>query len=771
MPPVPTSQISLHLEAVDAGPDGPAAIEQFAQELRTELTGLGVRRVEQVAAGEAPEGTRSAELLAVCGFVITVVQTGEALTKLVHAVRALARRYAQVRRAIRLTLDGQDVDLTTAGDEELGRVVRALLARPAALSTGVRSALVVANDRYDDPRLAQLRSPGHDAAALVRVLGDPAVGGFDVELLENADERTLRRRIAAFFADRDRDDVLLLHFSCHGVKDVRGRLHLAARDTDLSVLGATAIPASFVNDLLADSHSRRVVLILDCCYSGAFARGTGVRSGSEVLIADEFGAGSGRIVLTASSATEYAFEGTELTQSEGQPSAFTGALVGGLESGAADLDADGEITIDELYDYTYRTVRETTPGQAPMKWSFGVEGNLVIARSVRPAALPEGIEEDLASDRVVLRLEAVRVLSELLRGAKPGVRAAARSRLSDIRGGDDSARVRQAATVALESEPAAPGPAAEPATSAPPPVPDAPPSVPQQRGRPVTRPSVVDEPAPSLVDVPEQRRQTGLAVAAAVCTVVSIVSYIVVNVLDETRLVNTWYTQLIGLPELVAAVALLATRRPAWAGLLAGLMSWDSLFLGIFLQAPVRESLSAWPLLILGMLTATGAQFAALVIAARSGFGRPWPRGRAAVTLGVIAAAALTAAALVTSFIGGARLVEEFNLSPDNFAWARILASLASGLTVPFGVLAVRGARSTSFLLAGWLAAALSLVSNYDLGGYIGTAAPYLVIELAAVTTALGYLIVALLAWSARHGQPRVEDHRSTTLVHPAMDK
>jgi uncharacterized caspase-like protein len=207
---------------------------------------------------------------------------------------------------------------------------------------------VIADARYDDPGLARLRSPGQDAEALAGVLGDAGVGGFRVESLIDVDERTIRRRIAAFFADHDRDDLLLLHFSCHGIKDARGRLHLAARDTDLSVLGATSVPASFVHDALNETQSHRVVLMLDCCYSGAFARGAVVRSGNDVHIADEFGVGSGRVVLTASSATEYAFEGGELTQDQAQPSVFTSALVDGLRSGAADLDADGEIGIDEL---------------------------------------------------------------------------------------------------------------------------------------------------------------------------------------------------------------------------------------------------------------------------------------------------------------------------------------------------------------------------------------------------------------------------------------
>src|SRR6266508_5803819 len=172
---------------------------------------------------------------------------------------------------------------------------------------------------HDDPALAQLRAPNHDADALARVLGAPSIGGFDVELLTDADERAIRRRIAAFFAGRDRDDLLLLHFSGHGVKDAHGRLYLAARDTELSTLSATAVPASFVNDQLAETHSRRVVLILDCCYSGAFARNTVARAGNTVHLTEEFGGGAGRVVLTASSATEYAFEDGALTRDEGRP--------------------------------------------------------------------------------------------------------------------------------------------------------------------------------------------------------------------------------------------------------------------------------------------------------------------------------------------------------------------------------------------------------------------------------------------------------------------
>jgi Uma2 family endonuclease len=41
--------------------------------------------------------------------------------------------------------------------------------------------------------------------------------------------------------------------------------------TRKNLLRATAVPASFVHDIMNDSRSKRQVVILDCCFSGAFA--------------------------------------------------------------------------------------------------------------------------------------------------------------------------------------------------------------------------------------------------------------------------------------------------------------------------------------------------------------------------------------------------------------------------------------------------------------------------------------------------------------------
>ena len=137
--------------------------------------------------------------------MITAVQTGEALAKIVAAVKKVGALFASAAEQVRVSVAGQQVDLAAADDRGLGEVVRTLLGLPALTPDGVREALIIANSHYDDHGLAQLRSPGHDADALVRVLGDAAIGGFRVDLLADADERTIRRRVAAFFANRSRD--------------------------------------------------------------------------------------------------------------------------------------------------------------------------------------------------------------------------------------------------------------------------------------------------------------------------------------------------------------------------------------------------------------------------------------------------------------------------------------------------------------------------------------------------------------------------------------
>ena len=257
---------------------------------------------------------------------------------------------------------------------------------------GPRAALVIATTSYQDPELRQLRAPARDADDLAAVLGDPDVGAFTVTRVIDQDERQLRREIDVFLSGRGVSDLVVVYLSCHGVLDRRGRLYFAVADTLKTQLASTGISSAWLLDQLDDCRARRQVLILDCCFSGAFAHGSkgGVDLDLERRLA---GHGRGRAVLTASRAGEYSFEGQALSDAVMAGSVFTTGLVEGLRTGAADVGGDGYVSLDEAYDYAYRYVQSRSASQTPQRWLYGGEGAIVLARSPAWATTAAAAEE------------------------------------------------------------------------------------------------------------------------------------------------------------------------------------------------------------------------------------------------------------------------------------------------------------------------------------------------------------------------------------------
>ena len=322
-------------------------------------------------------------------------------------------------------------------------------------------ALVIGNSSYDDPALARLKTPEADVQSLADALRDPAIGGFDeVKVLLNEQEAAIRRAISTFYSKKKTDDLLMLYFSGHGVLDAQGRLFLAVRDTQHELLNATAIAAAFITDDMDSCRSKRQVLVLDCCHSGAFARGAKGELNAVTRATFE-GNGYGRVVLTASDSTQFALEGDQVDQ-EIALSLFTNYLLQGLTSGEADRNDDGWVSVDEWYDYAYEQVLVQTPNQTPKKWAYNTQGELVIARSPRPRTtepedLPRYLRTAVESEMPRIRLEVLDELERLLEASNPGLALAATETLQRMAEKDDSYTVRKrAARVLAEHAPAQP---------------------------------------------------------------------------------------------------------------------------------------------------------------------------------------------------------------------------------------------------------------------------------------------------------------------------
>ena len=230
---------------------------------------------------------------------------------------------------------------------------------------GRRKALIVSAHSYDRPKLRQLRSPAGDAEALRRVLAGPEIGGFhDVALSPNEANQVVRRKIEDFFKEGGLEDLLVLHFGCHGIKDDDGNLYFASADTEFTRLESTAIAADFVVRQMDRSRARRIVLLLDCCYSGAFSAGAGHARRRRCATSRSASSASSRataaVVLTASTRRGTP-GGDDLKDQDTGASSFTAALVHGLETGEASRNQHDRISLTRAV----RLHAQVRPGAEP----------------------------------------------------------------------------------------------------------------------------------------------------------------------------------------------------------------------------------------------------------------------------------------------------------------------------------------------------------------------------------------------------------------------
>jgi uncharacterized caspase-like protein len=201
---------------------------------------------------------------------------------------------------------------------------------------------------------------------------------------------------------------------------------LAVKDTQYKTPAALGIDAHFLRGEMEQCYSQRQVLILDCCYSGAFAK-IGNKGANETVdtVSEFVGGGHGLVVLTATSAVQIGFEAGRVIR-DSKYSLFTHYLIEGLKSGKADgaegSVADGTITDQELYEYAFQRV-DMTKEQIPQRLAQNQGSPIVIAKnpffsaSLRPQDLRSSLLE-----LVVGQNEAVDAIVGMYAGYRTGMR-------------------------------------------------------------------------------------------------------------------------------------------------------------------------------------------------------------------------------------------------------------------------------------------------------------------------------------------------------------
>jgi len=209
-----------------------------------------------------------------------------------------------------------------------------------------------------------------DAEAIHQTLIGPA--GFkkdNVLLLTDRSERkpTLRNikwALGTFLGRSARkDDTVVIFFAGHGAPEVDTRglerdglaKYLIPSDADPDDLYSTALPMDELQTIFGRIEAERVVAFLDACYSGAAGGRTfsskSTRAGSvDDLFLERLTRSKGRAIITASRPAEVSIELPELGHG-----IFSYFLVNGLK-GAADLNRDGIVSLQELYEYVEQQV-------------------------------------------------------------------------------------------------------------------------------------------------------------------------------------------------------------------------------------------------------------------------------------------------------------------------------------------------------------------------------------------------------------------------------
>jgi hypothetical protein len=234
--------------------------------------------------------------------------------------------------------------------------------------------LIASSEFADDAGLQKLVGPLNDVDRLSHALGRNDRGQFDVKVFRNEPSYKLVRDLYADLGKRTRDDTILVYFSGHGVLDEDGQLYLSSSDTDRTNVVATAVRALDVFKQMKRSGARERAMILDCCFSGAI--------GAEFTKADVSQKGQAQLrQISETLGTAILTSSTDIQVSkDGTISPFTEAVHQAINSGDADYDLDGKITLHDLFEYSRKQLASREL-QQPTYFEFGSTGAIFISQS------------------------------------------------------------------------------------------------------------------------------------------------------------------------------------------------------------------------------------------------------------------------------------------------------------------------------------------------------------------------------------------------------
>ena len=235
---------------------------------------------------------------------------------------------------------------------------------PSVATKPVMRLLAVGIDKYTGAGVPPLANAAADATGVAEIMRKDATHDVfaDVDAIVLTDEQASLANIDKGFDDlaaRTRpDDLVFVFLAGHGIA-LDGKYYYVPADLPDIQDESIRRHALTYDDLaarLGKFASARAVVVLDTCYSGAFAVGDSIeRDSRDQTVGKQISHATGRFILAGSSSQEEALDGID------GHGVFTEVLLHGLD-GAADREAagnhDGKVSIYELGEYAKAKVPE-----------------------------------------------------------------------------------------------------------------------------------------------------------------------------------------------------------------------------------------------------------------------------------------------------------------------------------------------------------------------------------------------------------------------------
>lgn len=246
-----------------------------------------------------------------------------------------------------------------------------------------------------DRSISDLPSVRHDLEQ-VRAAFDHAGDFDDVQVGLDLPRDAMADRIEQFFGARRHGDLAVLYYSGHGLRHPdQESLFLAASDTHQDRLHATAVDTeAILKDMLSRTYAKQKVVLLDCCFSGAFRGSRRFRGGMR----EEPRGGlrhAGTFILTSSSHGRASY-----ADDDAAPSVFTQLLLDGMRGAAVPRGTSQWLTTHDLSHFVQEQAARRGEQQRPTESSEGVVEPIPLVRAHQDhgAGLPRQSLEQSSDD-------------------------------------------------------------------------------------------------------------------------------------------------------------------------------------------------------------------------------------------------------------------------------------------------------------------------------------------------------------------------------------